>query len=41
MEGNSFFLGMALRNLVQNALDFSNSGSEITVRCGKKTDFPF
>ncbi|AMX58087.1 two-component system sensor histidine kinase CreC [Leptospira borgpetersenii] len=41
VEGNSFFLGMALRNLVQNALDFSNSGSEITVRCGKKNGFPF
>lgn len=41
VEGNSFFLGMALRNLVQNALDFSNPGSEITVRCGKKNGFPF
>ncbi|WP_235593766.1 two-component system sensor histidine kinase CreC [Leptospira interrogans] len=41
VEGNSFFLGMALRNLVQNALDFSNPGSEITVRCGKENGFPF
>lgn len=41
VEGNSFFLGMALRNLVQNALDFSNSDSEITVRCGKENGFPF
>ncbi|WP_420323990.1 two-component system sensor histidine kinase CreC [Leptospira noguchii] len=41
VEGNFFFLGMALRNLVQNALDFSNSDSEITVRCGKKNGFPF
>ncbi|WP_082278287.1 two-component system sensor histidine kinase CreC [Leptospira interrogans] len=41
VEGNFFFLGMALRNLVQNALDFSNPGSEITVRCGKKNGFPF
>ncbi|WP_263974964.1 two-component system sensor histidine kinase CreC [Leptospira interrogans] len=41
VEGNFFFLGMALRNLVQNALDFSNPGSEITVRCGKENGFPF
>ncbi|EMY79590.1 GHKL domain protein [Leptospira weilii serovar Ranarum str. ICFT] len=41
VEGNSFFLEMALRNLVQNALDFSSPGSQITVRCGKKNDFPF
>ncbi|EMO87374.1 GHKL domain protein [Leptospira noguchii str. 2001034031] len=41
VEGNFFFLGMALRNLVQNALDFSNSDSEITVRCGKENGFPF
>ncbi|AOP33909.1 two-component system sensor histidine kinase CreC [Leptospira tipperaryensis] len=41
VEGNSFFLGMALRNLVQNALDFSSPGSQITVRCGKKNDLPF
>ncbi|EMI64443.1 GHKL domain protein [Leptospira noguchii str. Bonito] len=41
VEGNSFFLGMALRNLVQNALDFSNSDSEITVHCGKENGFPF
>ncbi|MBM9502184.1 two-component system sensor histidine kinase CreC [Leptospira sp. 201903071] len=41
VEGNSFFLGMALRNLVQNSLDFSSPGSQITVRCGKKNDLPF
>lgn len=41
VEGNFFFLGMALRNLVQNALDFSNSDSEIIVRCGKENGFPF
>ncbi|EMM71056.1 GHKL domain protein [Leptospira weilii str. 2006001855] len=41
IEGNGFFLGMALRNLVQNALDFSNSGSEITIRCGKEAGLPF
>ncbi|KAA1289299.1 two-component system sensor histidine kinase CreC [Leptospira interrogans serovar Geyaweera] len=41
VEGNFFFLGMALRNLVQNALDFSNPGSEIMVRCGKENGFPF
>ncbi|EKR92004.1 two-component system sensor histidine kinase CreC [Leptospira santarosai] len=41
VEANSFYLGMALRNLVQNALDFSNPGSEITIRCGKENGFPF
>nr|WP_232415466.1 two-component system sensor histidine kinase CreC [Leptospira kirschneri] len=41
VEGNFFFLGMALRNLIQNALDFSNSDSEITVRCGRENGFPF
>ncbi|XDD51724.1 two-component system sensor histidine kinase CreC [Leptospira sp. WS92.C1] len=41
VEGNTFFLEMAFRNLVQNALDFSNPDSQITVRCGKKNNLPF
>ncbi len=41
VEGNRFFLNIALRNLIQNALDFSNVGSQITIRCGKKEGFPF
>ncbi len=41
LEGNSLFLGMALRNLLENALDFSESGSEIIVRCGKGENFAF
>ncbi len=41
VEGNRFFLSIALRNLVQNAFDFSSPGSQITVRCGKKEGFPF
>ncbi|PJZ55147.1 two-component system sensor histidine kinase CreC [Leptospira adleri] len=41
VEGNSFFLETALRNLIQNALDFSSPDSQITIRCGKENDLPF
>lgn len=34
IEGNRFFLGTAIRNLLQNALDFALPESEIQVRSG-------
>ncbi|TGK56911.1 two-component system sensor histidine kinase CreC [Leptospira wolffii] len=41
IEGNRLFLSMALRNLVQNALDFSPPGSKIRITCGIENGLGF